>query len=192
MKNFLLAFWHIIDPIYYFFTRLQYVQDARNKKTIFRVRLTRYKGAPVTLKDGTVIRKYDLLLKIHLHNERILSELHQIDSELKRAVFIYHQIKHALPSLAHYVQMHHKQDKIKGIIGITSLHRGAGRLGFDVIPVQNPLYRLFKKVTFVFIHLLSNHTGENLPSYLMLSKDALLDQYIWKRISNVHERLDNK
>lgn len=180
MKNYLLVFWNIVDPIYYFFTRLRYVLDYNKKKTIFRVRLTRYKGAPVTLNDGTVIKKYDLLLKIHLHNERILSELHQVDSQLKRAVFIYHQIKHALPSLAYYVQTHHKHDNIKGIIGITSLHRGAGRLGFDVIPVQNPLYRLFKKITFVFIHLLSSNTGENVPSYLMMSKEKLLDRYMYK------------
>lgn len=188
MKKYMLRAWYVIDPIYYFFTRLRYVLDYHQNRTIFRVRLTRYKGAPVKLSDGTMINKYDLLLKIHLHNERIIRELEKIDGELKRAVFIYHQIKHAMPSLAYYVHSHHRQEPIKGVIGITSLHRGANRLGFDVIPVKNPIYRLYKKMTFIFIDLIANPQHKSPPCYLMMSKQTLFEKYMYDMLPKVNER----
>ncbi|SFD65892.1 hypothetical protein SAMN05428981_1011317 [Bacillus sp. OV194] len=49
--------WNMIDPLYFFFTRLQYLEQTRVNTTIFRVRLTRYKGRAVVLSDGTCIKK---------------------------------------------------------------------------------------------------------------------------------------
>lgn len=186
MKNYLLSAWHIVDPIYYLFTRLQYVLDHENEKTIFRVRLTRYKGSPVTLQDGTEIKRNDLLLKIHLHNVRILTELHSIRSELKRAVLIYHLVKRALPRLAYYVQTHNRYHDIKGIIGITSLFRSADRLGFEMMPIHNTFYRHYKKNTFIFIQLLANNTISNDPVYLFMSKGELIKKYTSKKSSGSH------
>lgn len=67
-----LNLWGWIDPIYFRFTRLDYVENHLGKRTIMRVRLTKYKGREITLSDGTVIHKNDLLLKIHLHNIKLL------------------------------------------------------------------------------------------------------------------------
>lgn len=178
MKSYLLSAWYFVDPIYYLFTRLRYVLDHDNNRTIFRVRLTRYKGPTVTLQDGSQINRNDLLIKIHLHNVRILTELHSIHSELKKAVFIYHLVKRALPQLAHYVQTHPRQREIKGIIGITSLFRSADRLGFEIIPIHSGIYRNFKKSSFVLIHLLSNNKTNLEPAYLFMSKKKLFQKHI--------------
>ncbi|GGB53824.1 hypothetical protein GCM10011409_34310 [Lentibacillus populi] len=173
MKSHLLSMWNVLDPLYFRFTRLQYVMDQNKKKTLFRVRLTRYKGKPVILQDGTEINKNDVLLKIHLHNVKMLHELKQVNGDIKRGVYVYHMIKRSLPILDSYVRLHWKANEIKGIIGITTLYRGAERLGFEIFPISNPYYMLYKKWTFVPINFLANAVCHHNPVYLFMSKDKL-------------------
>lgn len=177
MRGYLLTIWNVIDPIYYKFTRLQYVTGKDQQNTVFRVRLTRYRGTSVVLRDGTAIQKNDLLLKIHLHNAKMLKKLYPIKSDIKRAVLIYHQIKDGLPELAKYIQSHDKVDQIKGIVGITSLYKGANRLGFEIVPIKSKIYLLFKQCAFIFIHLFATKSRNNHPVYLFMSKEQLLAKY---------------
>jgi len=167
----------VIDPIYYKLTRLRYVKNNEQQNTLFRVRFTRYKGTPVVLDDGTTIQRNDHLLKIHLHNAKMLKELYSIKSDMKRAVSIYHQIKYALPDLANYIHSHDKGKQIKAVIGITTLYKGADRLGFEIIPIKSKVYRLFKQCAFIFIHLFAMKSRKHRPVYLFMSKNQLLTKY---------------
>ncbi|MBC5637883.1 hypothetical protein H8S33_13820 [Ornithinibacillus sp. BX22] len=177
MKSYLLGFWNVFDPLYYSFTRLRYVKDQEQNRTVFRVRLTRYKGRRTILKDGTIINKNDLLIKIHLHNVKIMNDLYAEKSDTKRAVYIYHLVKRAMPLLADYVKHHKRYDELKGIIGITTLHKGTKRLGFDNVFIHNPLYRNYKKITFTPINYLASSSNHENPMYLFMSKDELVNRY---------------
>ncbi|MFD1038861.1 hypothetical protein ACFQ3N_10740 [Virgibacillus byunsanensis] len=177
MKSYLLGVWNAIDPVYYNLTRLHYVPDTEQRNTLFRVRLTTYRGVSVVLSDGTLIKKGDLLIKIHLHNVRMINELQSTTSEVKKAVFIYHMVKRSLPRLANYVESNYGNKNIKGIIGITTLYRGASRLGFEVFPIKNRYYRFFKKSTFIPINLLANTIDDSTPVYLFMSKSNLVKRY---------------
>ncbi|MFD2045009.1 hypothetical protein ACFSTA_15085 [Ornithinibacillus salinisoli] len=177
MKSYLLGVWNTIDPIYYTCTRLRYIPEDEHHNTIFRVRLTRYKGSSVVLQDGTVIHKNDVLIKIHLHNVKIINDIQSIKSEMKRAVFIYHMVKRSLPRLAHYVKNHPKNEDIKGIIGITTLHKGVNHLGFEVFSIRNSYYRSYKKLTFLPINLLASTSQQGEPVYLFMSKTDLVTRY---------------
>lgn len=171
--------WSIIDPFYYACSRLHYVVTEKEEKdkTLFRVRLTSYQGHEVTLYDGTVIKKNDLLLKIHLHNVRMLHDLQVSNySKTKKALLIFHSVKRELPILAQYVNNHQHSQKIKGIIGITSLYKGANRLGFETVPIHNTYYRTYKKLTFSPINFIANTSSKD-PVYLFMSKDALINKY---------------
>ncbi|MYL40201.1 hypothetical protein GLV99_01060 [Virgibacillus massiliensis] len=176
MREYLLGFWGSVDPIYFACTRLRYVADTNQQKTLLRVRLTKYKGARIVLSDGTIIEKNDVLVKIHLHNVKLIKELSTIPNEMKRAVFIYHSIKQAMPNLAMFLQSHPSSRQIKGIIGITSLCRGAERLGFEKSALCNRYYRMYKKATLLPINLLASNKGIE-PVYLFMSKNKLLNKY---------------
>ncbi|MFU0791213.1 YkoP family protein [Virgibacillus proomii] len=172
--------WNIIDPIYFHFTRLDYVENKFGNRTIMRVRLTKYKGRKVTLSDGTEINKNDLLLKIHLHNIKILGQIQDYDSEVRRALAIYKTVQESLPEIAHYIQIKGYTNEIKGLIGITMLHKGCKKLGFEIYSIHNRYYKLFKQVTLLPIHLLSsNKIKKKIPSpiYLFMSKDRLFEKY---------------
>ena len=71
---------------------------------IIRIKLTKYKGRSVFLSDGTQINKQDTLIKIHLHNVRLLKELKDIKSELKKAKIIYRYVQKSLPDLEKYIR----------------------------------------------------------------------------------------
>lgn len=181
MKSYLIIAWNMIDPLYYHLSNLTCIHNGKAEKNFLRVKLTRYKGRMVVLSDGTQINKNDTLVKIHLHNAVLLKELGQMKSNLYRGRFIFQAVRKSLPDLVSYIQKHHQVDQIKGIIGITSLDKGVNRLGFEVVPIANPLYKWFKWASFLPICILSGTDvsikKQSGPSYLFMSKVCLISRY---------------
>ena len=106
MKQCLIQVWGMLNHIYLFCTRLECLEKISKKYNIFRVRLTRYKGREVVLSDGTLIKKNDLLVKIHLHNVRILKEMKSLDKNIKKPVYLYKKVQQSLPDLAIFIIQH--------------------------------------------------------------------------------------
>ncbi|WP_163538843.1 hypothetical protein [Gracilibacillus sp. YIM 98692] len=180
VRDCILHAWNFWDPIYYSCTRLKYVENPLGEKTIMRVRLTKYKGERIILQDGTVIQKNDILLKIHLHNVRLLKKFEESDSDVKKAYIIYYHVRESLPELVRFLQSEGYVDQVKGIIGITMLHKGCKKLGFEVFPLRNKYYQWFKTLALIPIYFLSAKTCKKnppLPMYLMMSKDRLMQKY---------------
>lgn len=79
VRGLLYYFWGFLDIFYYHLSRLESLAEQyANQKNILRVRTTTYKGYNVTLSDGTEIHHNDILIKIHLHNIRILKRNEKI------------------------------------------------------------------------------------------------------------------
>lgn len=176
-----LYIWNMVDPFYFQFTRLQYVNNSAGKQTIMRVRLTKYKGRKIILLDGTEINKNDFLLKIHLHNIKILQQIQDYNSDVRKALLIYKSVQESLPALAHYIKTNSYSNEIKGLIGITTLYKGCTKLGFEPHSIQSRFYKLFKQVALLPIHLLASKP-KNIPEpmYLFMSKDNLFNKYTSK------------
>ncbi|MGM7701405.1 YkoP family protein [Pseudalkalibacillus sp. Hm43] len=182
IRGYALSIWSFLDPLYYMFTRLTYLDRcAGSRGCIFRVRLTRYKGRTITLSDGTVFKKNDVLVKIHLHNVRLLKDMAGITNDFQKMIYLYKKIQTSLPHVADYIEKHHQQGEIKGIIGITLLDRGCKKLGFEPYTIQSHCYRIFKLSALLPISLLSRggerHFFHAKPQYLMMSKDKLYQRY---------------
>lgn len=186
MRLWLLMLWNYIDPLYYSFTRLTCLTESDGKvkeRNVFRVRLTRYKGADVVLSDGIKIKHNDILLKIHLHNVEIMKELKQFRSEFQKVRWLYQAVERSLPELAAYIRAHKHCDNIRGIIGITLLDNVSYRLGFDTIAISNPIYKFIKWVTQIPIYYLTTSQFswkmlmKHQPNYLFMSKDSLFEKY---------------
>lgn len=182
MKGYILSMWNTLDPFYYSCSRLKHV--SANGDNIFRIRLTKYKGREIVLSDGTHIKKNDTLVKIHLHNVRLLMELKDIRSEIKKAKIIYRYVQNSLPGVEQYIRKHFEAIDVKGIVGITSLNKGSERLGFEIIDILNPFYKWFKILSFLSIGILSHKNvtmGQVLknqkPSYLFMSRGKLIQMY---------------
>ncbi|RFU70678.1 hypothetical protein D0469_05560 [Peribacillus saganii] len=184
MRGYVLSVWNVLDPLYLKFTRLCCLPDTDETSNIFRVRLTCYKGRDITLSDGTQIKKNDTLVKIHLHNVRLLNELKHISSELKKSKIVYEKVQKSLPGIEAYISSHKYENEIKGIIGITTLNRGCERLGFEVRCIAHPVYKWLKWASFLPIMCLSvskpsmkKLVKQGAPSYLFMSKEKLIHIY---------------
>lgn len=184
----ILWMWKIIDPIFYAFSRLHYIKEESLNKSVFRVRITKYKGRNVILSDGTSINKNDLLLKIHLHNVRLLYECKRIKSEIKRARHIYKVVLESMPALANYLKCHPEVEYVKGIIGITTINKGVKPLGFECFEPTNGLYKKVKKLGQYPIFLLSSSCFKDFRnmklSYLFISKERFFSMYGQKEAKN--------
>lgn len=183
IRNSCINLWSILDPIYFCFTRLCYIENKFGNRSIMRVRITRYKGRKITLSDGTVINKNDVLLKIHLHNVELLRQIQEFDSETRKALMTYKRVKESLPLIAKYIQLHNNVNEIKGLVGITNLNKGCRKLGFETFAIHNRYYKLLKKASLLPIYFLSSYSVSKRekpsPIYLFMSKDRL---YKYKNI----------
>jgi len=180
LKMLILFVWNLLDPIYFSFTRLTFPEQSLSN--IFRVRLLRYRGKSIMLSDGTCIEHSDLLVKIHLHNVRLLTEFLHLDNDVKKGRIIYRMVEQSLPGVYRYIHTHPKFREIKAIIGITMMHRGCTHLGFDIVQIHSPLYRAFKWIGQMPIHFLSVSNPfktyrKQKPRYLLMSTDFLMHKY---------------
>jgi hypothetical protein len=184
----ILWIWKLIDPIFYICSRLHYIKMENKGKSIFRVRITKYKGKNLMLSDGTLITRNDLLLKIHLHNVRILNEYIKIKNELNRARLIYKIVFKSMPALVYYLNSHPKEQEIKGIIGITTINKAVIPLGFECFQPTNRFYRSTKKIGQLPIFLLTKSSIRNFQknnlNYLLMSKEKLYQRYGQKNPEN--------
>jgi hypothetical protein len=181
MKSCMLLMWGLLDPVYYSFSRLKKVGNAAGGN-ILRVKLLRYRGAEMLLADGTCIHKGDLLVKIHLHNVRLLKKMLTMSGEVKRGKYVYRRVEASLPELGAYIRNHRKFEEIKAIIGVTMLNKGTDSLGFETHPIPGAFYRIFKWATQLPLYCL--FVSEPIRSlkkhsiqYIIMSKDTLLARH---------------
>lgn len=180
MKQCFILIWSVFDKVYLICTRLECLELISSKYNVFRIRLTRYKGREIVLSDGTIIKKNDLLVKIHLHNVRILKEMKCMDENISRSLFLYKKVQESLPDLAIFIIQHKKNEQIKGIIGITMIDKGYKRLGFESASFSSFSYLWFKRIALYPIHFLASSSKKKqmpIPRYLFMSKDIICKKY---------------
>lgn len=181
-QTMILPLWGVIDQIYYQFNRLQLVDIG--EENVFRVRVATYRGEPLALEDGQVIQAGDFFLKIHLYNYQLMKHMCHMDSDIRRALYVYEAVERSLPGLARYLYSHPKADQIKGIMGVTILNRGVKRLGFGTFDIKNQYYRAWKKAYMIPMYCLCHgqwKIGKNTkldPKFVAMSKEQLFERYL--------------
>ncbi|HZG84739.1 MAG TPA: hypothetical protein VE009_07480 [Paenibacillus sp.] len=177
----MLWIWRWVDPIYYMFTRLRYV-EAEPERNIFRVRLLTYRGKPLVLSNGESVKPGDVLLKIHLHNVRLLQALFPLRGDIERGKYILRSVQASLPCLADYVRRHPMSKEIKGLIGITLLNKGCDRLGFEVLPIGSRGLKIMKwvpqsMICLLFVSQPFKTIRKQSLKYLYMPKETLFEKY---------------
>ncbi|MBM7552247.1 YkoP family protein [Thalassobacillus pellis] len=187
MKQYLVDIWTLLDPLYYRMSRLTYVRSKNKINNIFRVKLVAYKGKQRKLADGTLLQKNDQLIKIHLHNIRLINEMRGMKNDIQKARYIYKAVQHSLPDLVSFITSHKRVNEIKGIVGITALNSGCERLGFEIIAIESPFYRSLKLMSFIAISTLCmrppslKYLKKHQPKYIYMSRTDLENRYQSKK-----------
>ena len=92
-----------------------------------------YKGKTITLKDGTKIQKDDSVYELHIVN----THLSQLDTNYGNLLKMLREELAYVASFINQPENHY----VKGVFGITLLHRLAKRAGFTIIDMSNPIKR---------------------------------------------------
>nr|WP_194841347.1 hypothetical protein [Salinibacillus xinjiangensis] len=139
------------------------------------------------------------MIKIHLHNVRLLRELEDVKSDIRKAFVTVQIVKESMPGVGTYLLSHKRNSEIKGIIGITTLSKGVKRLGFESKEIKNPVYKWLKKITFYPIYVLSltqpwikQCIKQPDPKYIVMSKEQLYSTYIYKPIETALQKEKSK
>lgn len=92
-----------------------------------------YKGKPVVIDDGTVIRKGDHVFEIHIIN----TNLDKLDTSYGN---LFIMLKQELSQVGVIMQTQ-EYAEYKALLTVTLLHRLAKRVGFTVHEIENPIQR---------------------------------------------------
>ena len=103
---------------------------------VLRVRVTRHRGRPLILGDGTSIRRGDPIGDIHLDNER-MAALHEGGRRSRWAGLAFRRAFHAsLEALAEAVGNAPRYRGVTAFTATTIFHKGTDLMGFEIRPLS--------------------------------------------------------
>lgn len=177
MKNVFLWLWMKWEKLYEKIAGIVYISD----ENIFRIALKRYHGKNIKLSDGTLLKKGDKYIELHLNNELAASVLKDISplSMLK-------WVKSSLYGLAQFVkdEPYVSADVMMGltIFGI----KGIERFGFEVVElnkVESVLISMYESFLYAIFRgrtkaLYSKSQAKKLKARrILMSRKVLLELY---------------
>ncbi len=183
MNTTLLNLWRIWDIVYYHSSRLQYIDKHKN---LFRIVFLPYWGERLETSSGDIIKKNDLVLKLHIHNFRLAELIYSKRDVKALGIVLLREVRRSMPGLARYVASHPQSEQIVGVVGTSFLHRGVEHLGFTSSdPIDSSIYKI-KRMYLKWMLQLMHPEGkkrvitanENLIiKRIFISRKELLEQY---------------
>jgi len=152
----------------------------------FRIRPYHSKN-PLHLEDGPVIQKGDKIIELHLNNV----QLHQIGTTARSttqvSVKMIRSMQHLMPLLAVKLKHDPKFRDVKGLYGVSLIHRGTQRFGFTVMDLPDGLYakltRAYLRFLLYVVHprgreRLNTKTELLEPKIIAISKEEIIRRYL--------------
>jgi Predicted xylanase/chitin deacetylase len=128
--------------------------------SLFHYRIRPYRGGELALNDGAVIRPNDKIVELHFDNAKLKALLENSRSLMKVAIFLVRETEKAMPALARHLESMENLGEIKGLYGISMIHRGPEAFGFSVLDLPRGAFRFFTtRYLRLLIRVLHPHGG---------------------------------
>lgn len=151
VKRAIISLWLVYERAFHAVFRLKTVEAEADKPAAFHYRVIKYNGEPIEFSNGAGVTKGDAVAELHFDN-RMLSEIAASSkSPLAIGLRLIREVEHALPFLANQLAEDIGAKDVKALYGVTMIHRGADRLGFEVHQLPDGL---FKRSSQVYLRLL--------------------------------------
>lgn len=148
-KRVLIALWLLWERAFHVVFRLK--QVGNNCAPAFHYRVTTYNGGEIQFTQGGSIAKGDAIAELHFDNRMLSGIAATSKSPLATGIKMLREVERALPLLADQLANDPDAKDIKAVCGVTMIHRGADRLGFEIFKLPEGL---FASSTRVYLNLL--------------------------------------
>jgi hypothetical protein len=185
-KSLFAKLWQQWEKLLLFLFRIEDVFDG-GKPTLFRVALRKYRGKTLTLPDGTVLRRGDLIGELHMHNEMLQEMSAGAGNDPAQLVFAAKKATlHSLAALAKRLAENPRYQNVQAVAGVSILHRGSQSAGFSAFAVPPLTARLvgwYESLLLMIFHpagkaRVSRHRKKLTPRLLVMSKEELFRRYL--------------
>jgi peptidoglycan/xylan/chitin deacetylase (PgdA/CDA1 family) len=184
-KQLLVFSWMLWEKL---FLKLFRVVAIDLENPLLKVRVREYTGSQtITLDDGEQIFKGDLVAELHLDN-RILFQLStHAASEVQLAIQIIRKMEIFMPQVNLLLQNDPLWHNVKGLYGISLIHRGSKKLGFSVIDLPKGIFsfstKFYLKLLLSVLHPQGKKRLQSKPQLLVpkiiaISKKQLMNRYL--------------
>lgn len=154
---------------------------------LFKLRLRKYSGKhAITFENGEQIAKGDSIIEMHFDNKILTQMSMESKSSVQLATKMIRQMQKSLPNVIHKIETDPKYRHVKGLYGVSMIHRGATQLGFTVYDLPQGA---FARITKIYLNILLStlHPEGNrrlkvrsemlVPKTIAMTKQQLFDKY---------------
>ncbi len=149
IKRVSVALWLLWERAFHVLFRLKSV--GQSDDPAFHYRITTYSGKPVSLAEGDKLEKGDRIAELHFDNRKLSAIAAVSKSPVAAAIRMLREVEQGLPMLADQLGADKDARDIKAVYGVTMIHRGADRVGFQVYDLPQGL---FATSTQIYLRLL--------------------------------------
>ncbi|MDF2662893.1 MAG: polysaccharide deacetylase family protein [Paenibacillus sp.] len=170
------------------FVKLFRLKVVDNGDPLLKLRVREYMGRqPILLSDGEQIRKGDLVAEMHLDNYTLYKLGLDSRSTVQLATQLIRRTRTLMPEISRLLLTDPKYRHVKGLYGITMIHRGTRQLGFTVFDLPKGLFaratRTYLRFLLYVVHphgkkRLKEKTDLLEPKIVAISKNELKLRYI--------------
>ncbi|HEY0829055.1 MAG TPA: polysaccharide deacetylase family protein [Bacilli bacterium] len=184
-KRGLVTIWLLWEKAFVLMFRIVPVDE---KNTLFKLRVRQYTGDQVIhFGDGGELRKGDRIAELHLDNELLFKLSSTSRSMMHLTVQLIRRTEELMPQIRQLMQHNPDFHDVKGLYGITLIHRGTPQFGFTVIDLPKGVFSLFTRIYLRLLLLvlhpqgkqrLNSRTDHLVPKIIAISKQELISRYI--------------
>ena len=138
-----------------------------------------YSGPPLIVRGRTLLSPGDPGLNLHFNNELLFSALRNETTTLRHMIQLKRLADQSLRLLAHYIAEY--APDVRGVYGLSALHRGIRAFGFHVLPTRGTLWERISGAYMLwllgFLHPEGMRRlcegGDVIPRWVALSREEL-------------------
>lgn len=183
MSNIRVALWRAFE---YMFAKVSGVRPVdASEDAMFKIAKRTYLGRGFDI-QGVPVRRGDKVIELHVNNEFVMKLVREEHSVVAVGVKLLVQTKNSLPVVASYLT----SEEFNGrdvLYGISFMHRGIARLGFETFPLPDSwfrrlttwhLKRLYRIVNPDATAAMSSRQSDFVPKIVAMSKQELFRRYL--------------
>lgn len=162
------------------------VKEIDNHDELLSLRVKNYRGKPIQLKDGNVLKRGDRVAELHLNNEKLFAISTHIRTPVQLAVQLIHGVDKEMPKIAGLLQHHPTYQHVKGLYGVSLINRGTKKFGFSVVDLPKGPFFIFSRMYLRLLLYILHPEGKKrlktkkellVPKTIAISKADLLKRY---------------